>query len=99
MDEKVPDEAALVARLQAGEDDAFAACLRTYCGRLLAAARRILGNEEDARDAVQDAFLSAFKEIGNFLGQSRLGTWLHRIVVNAALGRLRRSRRHLSPAG
>jgi len=98
MDEKVPDEAALVARLQAGEEDAFAACLRTYCGRLLAAARRILGNEEDARDAVQDAFLSAFKEIGRFEARARLGTWLHRIAVNAALYRLRTRRRHPEPS-
>ena len=98
MDEKVPDEAALVARLQAGEEDAFAACLRTYCGRLLAAARRILGNEEDARDAVQDAFLSAFKEIGRFEARARLGTWLHRIAVNAALHRLRTRRRHPEPS-
>ena len=98
MDEKVPDEAALVARLQAGEDDAFAACLRAYCGRLLAVARRILGNEEDARDAVQDAFLSAFKEIGRFEARARLGTWLHRIAVNAALHRLRTRRRHPEPS-
>jgi RNA polymerase sigma-70 factor (ECF subfamily) len=57
-------------------------------------ARRILRNEEDANDAVQDAFLSAFEGIGRFQGQSRLSTWLHRIVVNAALGRLRRTARH-----
>jgi RNA polymerase sigma-70 factor (ECF subfamily) len=61
---------------------------------MLLAARRILANEEDARDAVQDAFLSAFKEIGRFEARSRLGTWLHRIVVNAALYRLRNRQRH-----
>jgi RNA polymerase sigma-70 factor (ECF subfamily) len=82
-------EAALLARLQAGDGDAFEAFVRTYSGRLLLVARRIVGNEEDAHDAVQDAFLSAFKGIGQFQGQSQLGTWLHRIVVNAALGRLR----------
>ena len=42
------DEAALLARMQAGDDDAFAACVRTYCGRMLVVARRIRGNEEDA---------------------------------------------------
>ena len=88
------DEAALLARMQAGDDDAFEACVRTYCTRLLLVARRILRNEEDANDAVQDAFLSAFKGITRFKGQSRLGTWLHRIVVNAALGRLRSLQRH-----
>jgi RNA polymerase sigma-70 factor (ECF subfamily) len=90
----IPDEAALLALMQAGDGDAFEACVRTYCGRLLSVARRILGNEEDARDAVQDAFLSAFKDIGRFKGQSLLGTWLHRIAVNAALGRLRSRQRH-----
>ena len=88
------DEAALLARMQAGDDDAFEMCVRTHCGQMLFVARRILRNEEDASDAVQDAFLSAFKGISQFKGQSRLGTWLHRIVVNAALGRLRNRQRH-----
>jgi RNA polymerase sigma-70 factor (ECF subfamily) len=61
---------------------------------MLLVARRILRNDEDARDAVQEAFASAFKEIHRFQGQSRLGTWLHSIVVNAALGRLRSLQRH-----
>ena len=89
----VADEAALLTRMRAGDDDAFEACVRACSGRLLATARRILKNEEDAQDAVQEAFLSAFKEIGRFAGQSLLGTWLHRIVVNAALGRLRSRQR------
>ena len=58
------DEAALLARMQAGDDAAFEACVRTYCGHLSLVALRILGNEEDANDAVQDAFLSAFKGMG-----------------------------------
>jgi RNA polymerase sigma-70 factor (ECF subfamily) len=90
----MPDEATLLARLQAGDEGAFEACVRTHCGRLLLVARRILRNEEDAQDAVQDAFLSAFKDIGSFQGRSLLGTWLHRIVVNAALYRLRSRQRH-----
>ena len=80
-----PDEAALLARMQAGDDDAFEACVRTYRGHLLLVARRILGNEEDANDALQDALLSAFRGIGQFKEQAQLGIWLHRIVVNAAL--------------
>jgi len=88
------DEATLLARMQAGDEDAFEACVRNYSGRLLLVARRILTNEEDARDAVQDALLSAFKGISRFEGLSRIGTWLHRIVVNAALGRLRSRQRH-----
>jgi RNA polymerase sigma-70 factor (ECF subfamily) len=92
--EVVPDEAYLLDRLRAGDEEAFAACVRAHCGRLLLVARRILANEEDAHDAVQDAFLSAFKEIGRFEGRSRLGTWLHRITVNAALIRRRKRQRH-----
>lgn len=56
-------------------------------------ARRIVGNEEDARDVIQDAFLSAFRSIGRFAADSRLSTWLHRIVVNTALMKLRTRRR------
>jgi RNA polymerase sigma-70 factor (ECF subfamily) len=89
----VADEAILRARMQAGDDDAFEACVRAYSGQLLAVARRILSHEEDARDAVQDAFLAAFKGIGRFDGLSRISTWLHRIVVNSALSRLRRRQR------
>src|SRR5262245_863739 len=69
-------------------------CCWNRCIRFSAEARRILRNEEDANDAVQDAFLSAFKGISQFKGQSRLGTWLHRIAVNAALSRLRKLQRH-----
>jgi RNA polymerase sigma-70 factor, ECF subfamily len=86
-------EAALVAGLQAGADEAYETLVRTYGGRLLGVARRILHREEDARDALQDAFVSAFRAIGTFDGGSRLITWLHRITVNASLMKLRRTRR------
>lgn len=87
------DERALVERLRAGEDDAFEVLVRAHGGRMLAVARRFLRSEEDAHDAVQDAFLSAFRSIDRFEGQSRLSTWLHRIVANAALMKLRTRRR------
>ncbi len=61
---------------------------------MLAVARRMLRHEEEARDAVQEAFVLAFRGLPRFEGQSRLGTWLHRIVVNAALMKLRRRRAH-----
>jgi RNA polymerase sigma-70 factor (ECF subfamily) len=89
----IANEAALLARMQAGDEAAFAACVRAHGSRLLLLAQRILGNEEDARDALQDGFLAAFRRIGQFEGRAQLGTWLHRIVVNAALGRLRRRQR------
>lgn len=83
----------MLARLRAGDDDAFETMVRTYTPRLLIVARRIVGNEEDARDVIQDAFLSAFRSIGRFAGDARLSTWLHRIVVNTALMKLRTRRR------
>jgi RNA polymerase sigma-70 factor (ECF subfamily) len=88
----------MLAGMLAGDDAAFETCVRTYTPRLLLLARGILKNEEDARDAVQDAFLSAFKDLAGFKGASLLGTWLHRIVVNAALARLRRRQRHPEPS-
>ena len=87
------EEEALVAALRAGDEDAFESVVRTHGPRLLAVARRILRNEDDARDALQEAFISVHRSIGKFEGGSRLGTWLHRIVVNAALMRLRSERR------
>jgi RNA polymerase sigma-70 factor (ECF subfamily) len=82
-------EADLIDRLRAGSDEAFDQLVKTHGGRMLRVARRFLKNEEDARDAVQDAFISAFRSIGGFHAESRLSTWLHRITVNAALMRLR----------
>jgi RNA polymerase sigma-70 factor, ECF subfamily len=87
------DEGGLVGRLRAGDPEAFETVVREYGGRMLAAARRLVGTEEDARDAVQEAFLAAFKSIHSFAGAARLSTWLHRIVVNAALMKLRSRRR------
>ena len=83
------DEPALVARLRAGEESAFEQLVRSTSGRLLATARRLLRNEEDARDAVQSAFIRAFQSLGRFREESRLSTWLHRILVNEALMKLR----------
>ncbi len=88
-----PDETALLAELRAGDEMAFARLVRSHGPRLLAAARRVLGNEDDAQEAVQDALLSAFRALDSFEGNARLATWLHRIVINAALGKLRRRQR------
>jgi RNA polymerase sigma-70 factor (ECF subfamily) len=87
------DDATLLDRLRAGDDAAYELLVRTYGGRLLAVARGIVQNEEDARDVVQAAYLSTFKSLPSFNGRSQLGTWLHRIVVNGALMRLRTRRR------
>ena len=89
----VDDEATLVAQLRAGDEQAFEQVVRAYGGRLLAVARRIVGTEEDARDVVQDAFMNAFRSLDRFEGNAKLSTWLHRIVVNAALMKLRTRKR------
>src|SRR6187402_1825192 len=87
--EPASPDAALLEALRSGEPGAFEQLVRTHGGRLLAVARRLLGNEEDARDAVQEAFLNAFRGIDRFEGGSLLSTWLHRITVNVALMKLR----------
>jgi RNA polymerase sigma-70 factor (ECF subfamily) len=84
-----PDDVALLERIRAGDERACEALVRQHSGRMLAVARRFLRTEEDCADAVQDAFLSAFRSLEGFEQSSALGTWLHRIVVNACLMRLR----------
>lgn len=86
-------EQALVERLRAGDEGVFDALVATVGPRLLAVARTMLRDEQDAQDAVQDAFLSAFRTLGDFDGRSLLSTWLHRITVNCCLMKLRSRRR------
>lgn len=83
----------LVDGLRAGDPQVFEALVRGQGPRLLSVARRILKNEEEARDAVQDAFVSAYRARKQFNAGARVSTWLHRIAVNAALTRLRSRRR------
>ncbi|MGE0821603.1 MAG: sigma-70 family RNA polymerase sigma factor [Candidatus Binatia bacterium] len=83
------DEVSLLAGLRANNPQAFERLVRTHSSHLLAVTRRLLRSEEDARDALQDAFLSAFRALHTFEEGSLLSTWLHRIAVNAALMKLR----------
>lgn len=83
----------LVDGLHAGDPKVFETLVRTYGGRLLAVARRMLNNEEDARDAVQDAFINAYRGRASFKGDAQISTWLHSIVVNTSLMRLRTRKR------
>ncbi len=87
------DETSLLTRLRAGDDYAYEELVRSYSPRLLAVARRIVGNDDEARDVIQDVFLAAFRSLDRFQGDAKLSTWLHRIVVNMALMKLRRRRR------
>ena len=73
-----------------GDAEAFGELFRRHKDRLWAVALRTLGDPEEAADALQDGMLSAFRRAGDFRGESAVTTWLHRIVVNACLDRLRR---------
>ncbi|MDX1649128.1 MAG: sigma-70 family RNA polymerase sigma factor [Myxococcota bacterium] len=86
-------EAGLVRSLREGDPAAYEQLVRRHAPRMLAVARRLLRSPDDAEDAVQEAFLSAFRALDRFEGEARLGTWLHRITVNAALMKLRSRRR------
>ncbi len=86
-------ESGLLARLRAGEPAACEEFVRAYGGRMRAATLRLLGHEGDADDAVQEAFLQAFRSLASFEGKSQLGTWVHRIAINAALMKLRSRKR------
>ncbi len=87
------DDAALLARLRAGDAAAYAEWVRRETPRLHAVTLRLLRSEDEAQDAVQEAFVSAWRALPGFAGDAKLSTWLHRIGVNAALMRLRRRRR------
>ncbi len=86
----VRDDAALVEAHLAGDPDAFAELFARHRDRLWAVALRTTGDREDAADALQDALISAYRRADSFRGESAVTTWLHRIVVNACLDRLRR---------
>ncbi len=91
-------DAELVERLKAGDDAAYETLVRVHGPRMLSVARRYFPQEADAQDALQDAFLHVVKGIHTFEGQSKLSTWLHRVVANAALMRIRsRTRRPEEP--
>lgn len=79
------EETDLVERLQRHDEEAFEVLVRSRAGALLRCARKLLGNEEDAREVVQDALLQASRNIHTFNCQCQLSTWLHKIAINAAL--------------
>ena len=81
---------ALLAAHVGGDPDAFGTLVLQHRDRLWAVALRTLGDREEAADALQDALLSAYRSAAGFRGEARVTTWLHRIVVNACLDRVRR---------
>ncbi|WP_313621889.1 RNA polymerase sigma factor [Achromobacter sp.] len=90
-------EADLIARAAAGDEAAFEAIMRRNNRLLFRTARSILKSDSDAEDALQDAYLCAWRALGDFRSDARLSTWLVRIVVNAALRRLKRRHAQVIP--
>jgi RNA polymerase sigma-70 factor (ECF subfamily) len=84
-------EAVLIGRIQSGERELFYELIRPYERRVFAIAFTVLRNEQDAEDAAQDAFLKAFKYLGQFRSESRFSTWLIQVAINEARLRLRKS--------
>jgi len=89
-DQRVPDDRALLRAHVDGDRDAFTQLVRRHRDRLWAVALRTLGDREEAADALQEALISAYRSAHRFRGDSAVTTWLHRIVVNACLDRVRR---------
>ncbi len=90
--EPAGEEIALVDAARSGDIGAFESLVRRYDRNVFRIAQHITQNREDAEDVVQDAFLKAYQNLGQFQGQSKFYTWLVRIAVNEALMRLRRRR-------
>jgi len=86
-------EEQLIAQLKKGNFDSFEFIVREYGGYLLIIAKRYLLNETDAEDAVQDTYLHAFSAIATFEGRASLKSWLHRIVINKSLMKIRSNKR------
>jgi RNA polymerase sigma-70 factor, ECF subfamily len=82
-------DAELLAAHVQGDTDAFGVLFARHRDRLWAVALRTMGNPEDAADALQDGLIAAFRRAGSFRGEAAVTTWLHRVVVNACLDRIR----------
>jgi RNA polymerase sigma-70 factor (ECF subfamily) len=90
-DDATVEDAALLRAHVDGDREAFGILVRRHRDRLWAVALRTLGDREEAADALQDALISAYRAADRFRGDSAVTTWLHRIVVNACLDRVRRA--------
>lgn len=85
-----PSDADLLAAHAAGDPHAFGEIVRRHGDRMWAVALRTLRDQAEAADALQEAFISAFRAAGQFRAEAQVSTWLHRIVVNACLDRIRK---------
>lgn len=92
-DEGPENEQHWLARAQRANVGAFESLYRAHIDRVYGLCLRMTGNVSEAEDCAQEAFIQAWRQLANFRGDSSLATWLHRIAVNAVLGRMRKSRR------
>jgi RNA polymerase sigma-70 factor, ECF subfamily len=91
MDTATTDEQ-MVERALSGDPEAFGEIVRRWERRIFALAFGMLGREEDARDATQETFLAAFRNLRGFRGEAKVSSWLHRIAVNQCISRQRRAK-------
>src|ERR671921_859559 len=88
----VTSDEQIVERALSGDAEAFGEIVHRWERRIFALAYGMLGREEDARDATQETFLSAFRNLRGFRGEAKVSSWLHRIAVNQCITRLRRAK-------
>jgi RNA polymerase sigma-70 factor (ECF subfamily) len=86
-------QADLITRLQAGDELALEEIFKLYSAKLYNVAHKILGDVADSEEVIQDVFWTAFRKANTFQGTAQFSTWLYRLTINAALGKLRRSKR------
>ena len=89
----IADEADWIARAQSSDMQAFEALYRMHVDKIYGLCLRMTGNVAEAEDCAQEAFIQAWNKLDRFRGDSKFATWLHRIAVNAVLGRMRKSKR------
>ncbi len=89
----VDEESLWIRRAQKADKRAFEALYRLHIDRVYGLCLRMTGNKSEAEDCAQEAFIQAWNKLAKFRGDSAFGTWLHRIAVNAVLGRMRKSKR------
>src|ERR1043166_4872389 len=83
------ESAAVLARAQQGDSDAFRSLVERHSRSVFRLAFRMTGNEQDAEDVVQESFLRAYRQLGRFESRANFGTWLYRIVANCSGGHMR----------
>ena len=91
--DKVADEKVWIQKAQRADARAFESLYRLHVDKIYGLCLRMTGNVSEAEDCTQEAFIQAWNKIGKFRGDSAFATWLHRIAVNAVLGRIRKAKR------